>query len=450
MLVLLLVLSQTLPTLALETFPAAARQLIEAAQRDALARPGDARAVGAFGRALHAWEQWSAAHDAYTRAAELAPRAFEWRYLDAIVLQRLARHGEAAVRLREALVLSPDYLPARVRYAEALFESGAVDQSAPLFRALVKEPAATPAAEVGLGRIAAAAGQHADAVAHFERAIALFPELGAAHYGLALSYRTLGNRDAAQQALAAHARFGARWPALDDPALATVTTLREDGAAILQRGVRLASAGEVEAAIAAHEAALARDPGLTQAHANLIALYGRTRNWAKAEEHYQAVARSGTGIADAHYDYGVLLGLQEKWDAAAEAYRRALALNPLHAQAANNLGQTLERQRHVPEALDAYRRAVDSQPGFRLARFNVARMLIALDKANEAAAELLKIVEPRDADAPRYLFALGVAYVRAGRKEEGIKWSLDAKTLALQFGQTELAVAIDRELALLK
>ena len=35
-------------------------------------------------------------------------------------------------------------------------------------------------------------------------------------------------------------------------------------------------------------------------------------------------------------------------------------------------------------------------------------------------------------------------------KHEGIKWSLDAKQLALQFGQNDLAAAIDRDLAALK
>ena len=119
--------------------------------------PTDAAAVGAFGRALHAWEQWSSAHEVYARAAALAPRAFEWRYLDAVVLQRLARHADAATRLREALSLSPDYLPARVKLAEALLESGDLEESKTLFLALVDEPAARPAAEVGLGRIAAAA-----------------------------------------------------------------------------------------------------------------------------------------------------------------------------------------------------------------------------------------------------------------------------------------------------
>ena len=276
----------------------------------------------------------------------------------------------------------------------------------------------------------------------------LFPELGAAHYALARSYRALGRLDEARSALALHDQYGARWPALVDPVLTAVTTLREDASAILQRGVKLADAGDINDAIAAHEAALARDPQMAQAHANLISLYGRARNWSKAEEHYRAFVRSGAGSADAHYDFGVLQGLQEKWALAADAYREALALNPMHAQARNNLGQALERQRELAAAADAYRQAVEHQPGFRLARFNLARMLIALAKPDEAATELEKIVEPQDAESPRYVFALGVAHMRAGRKDEGIKWSLEAKRLALQFGQSDLAAAIDRELGI--
>jgi tetratricopeptide (TPR) repeat protein len=451
MIPLLFLLAQaSLPPLPINSFPAAARQIIEPAERDAVAHPTDARAVGALGRALHAWEQWSAAHDAYARAVALAPRAFEWRYLDAVILQRLARHADAAMQLRQAVAISPDYLPARVKLAEALLESGVLEESKALFTALVSELAARPAAELGLGRIAAAEGRHDEATAHFQSALSLVPEFGAAHYALALSYRALGKREEARAALEQHARYGARWPALADPVLAAVTTLREDGSAILQRGVKLADAGDVDGAIAAHEAALARDPGLAQAHANLISLYGRTRNWVKAEEHYRAVVRSGVGLADAHYDYGVLQNLQDKWDLAADAYRQALVLNPMHARAHNNLGQALERERKLTEAADAYRAAVQSQPGFRLARFNFGRMLIALAKPDDAVAELEKIVEPRDADAPRYIFALGVAHVHAGRKEEGIKWSLEAKTLALKFGQADLAAAIDREIGLLK
>jgi tetratricopeptide (TPR) repeat protein len=439
-----------LPRLAVDQFPSSAHAAVSKVHQDAVARPTDPSAVGALGRVLHAWEQWDAAHAAYARAQALAPKAFEWHYLDALVLQRLARHDEAAVRLKAALAVSPDYVAARVRLADALFDAGDLAGSRRLYEALAREPTTEPMGHFGLGRIAAAERRHAVAVEHLQRALTLVPDWGAAHYALALSYRALGRRDEAQRALERHAQYGARWPTVEDPVPATVSTLRDDPRATLQRGIRLAERGDVEAAIAAHEAALAADPSLVHGHANLISLYGRARNWTKAEEHYRAAIKAGAELVNAHVDYGIVLAEQQKWDDAAAAYRKALAINPLDARAHNNLGQVLEQQRQIEAALATYAEAVRHQPTFRLARFNMGRMLIALGRNDDAVAALEQIVEPRDAEAPRYLFALATAYVRAGRKDEGIKWATEAQRLARDHGQQDLAAAIERELGKLR
>lgn len=455
--VLVLTLAQSalppLPQLALDSYPATARQAIVQPYKEAAARPNDAQAVGALGRALQAWDQWGSAHEAYLRAQALAPSTFDWHYLDAVVLQRLARPADAVARLRQALHLKPDYLPARVTLAEALLETGAapdVEASAGMFTELAGQPAATPAAELGLGRIDALRGRHEPAIAHFERAVALYPEWGAAYYALAMSYRAVGRRDEAQHALDRHRQYGPRWPAIEDPVLRAVAALRDDAQARLQQGLKLAESGDTAGSIAAHEAALAIDPSIAQAHANLIQLYAGQKNWAKAEEHYRAVVALGVNLGDAYYDHGVLLGMQEQWDAAAAAYRQAIAVNPRHAPAYNNLGQVMEVKRDIGAAIEAYSKAIENQPTFRLAHFNLGRMLLARGQAAEAIRELEKITEPRDAEAPRYLFALATAHVHAGHKDEGLTWATEAMKLAREYGQTELAAAIERELSRLK
>jgi len=435
-----------LPRLMLDAYPPAARDVIARAYQDASARSSDADAVGQLGRTLQAWEQWDAALAAYARAETLAPRAFAWPYLHALVLLRLARPAEAAVRLETALAIDPSSGPARLKLAEARLDAGDLDASQQLFAAMT-DRAYEPAVEFGLGRIAAARGRHDEAVRHFERAIALFPEFGAAYYAAARSYRALGRANEARLALEKHAEFGARWPAVPDPIAESVASLRDDPAALVKRGLAKADRGDLDGAIAANEAALAANPSFGQAHANLISLYARRHDFAKAEAHYTALVALGENLADAHYDYGVLLGMQERWDEAAEAYRRALTLNPLHAEAHNNLGQILERSRQFEGALAEYRRALDSRPALRIARFNAGRMLIALNRPEDAARELQGITEPRDAEAPRYLFALSTAYIRMGRKDEGAKWASEARDLALKFGDTALAAAIERDLA---
>src|SRR5262245_8579865 len=149
-----------LPKPAFESFPPATREAIARSYKEAAAHPNDGEAVGALARLLQAWEQWEAAHEAYVRAQSLAPRTFAWHYLDAIVLERLAQHTEAAARLEQALRIAPGDLPARVKLAEALLESGNLDRSRQLFEVLRRVPESEAAAELGLGRIAAAEGHH--------------------------------------------------------------------------------------------------------------------------------------------------------------------------------------------------------------------------------------------------------------------------------------------------
>ena len=438
-----------LPQLSLETFPPAARAAIAEAHGAAVRNDRDGRAAGTLGRVLHAWEQWDTAHEAYRRAQALEPRVFEWHYLDAVVLQRLARQVEAADSLRAALAANPGYLPARVKLAEALLEAGELAESRRLFEKLIVEPAAEPAAQVGLGRIAAAERRHDAAIGHFERAVSLFPELGAAYYGLSRSYRATGRAADADRALEQHRRYGTRWPAIDDPTLAAISGLREDARAELQRGIALA-ASDLNAAIAAHESALLRDPTLVQAHANLLSLYGRARDWPKAEAHYRAAQDAGLRTADLYYDYAVVQAMQEKWQPAKEAYQQAIAVNPAHANARNNLGQLLERERDAQGALAQYTQAVEAQPAFRIGRFNLGRMLLVLGRPDEAISHFAKLQQPVDAETPRYLFALSTAYVRAGKRTEGVKLGEDARRLALEYGQTDFAAVIAAELAKLK
>ena len=88
------------PSLPLSEYPSEARAAVEPAYQAALARPSDAAAVGALARILQAWQELDAAHQAYRRAQVLAPKIFDWWYLDGIVLPRLARHEDAGKRAR--------------------------------------------------------------------------------------------------------------------------------------------------------------------------------------------------------------------------------------------------------------------------------------------------------------------------------------------------------------
>lgn len=434
---------------ALADLPPSAREALGRAYTRAEKSPADPEAAGALGRVLHAWEQWDAAHEAYRRAQTLEPKAFAWHYLDGVALQRLARHADAVRPLRLAASLDPAYDAARVKLLDALFEAGMTDDSRRLARTLIDNARLEPFGRYVLGRIEAASARHELAVAELGRAVELFPEWGAAHYALALSYRALGRGQEARAALERHATYGPAWPAVDDPVLAAIGGIRDDARAILARGITLATRGDVPGAIAAHEDAVLRDPGLAQAHANLVSLYGGRREWSKAEAHYRALLPLGDP-GNAHYDFGVLLGMQQRWEEAADAYRLAIAVNPLDARAHNNLAEVLERQNSFDAALEEYRRAVACDPAFHLARFNVGRLLLRAGRIDDAVGELTKVSDATGPAAPRMLFTLAVAYYHAGRREEALLWGSRARELALAQGQADLALAIERDLSKIK
>src|SRR5439155_1568744 len=185
----------------------------------------------------------------------------------------------------------------------------------------------------------------------------------------------------------------------------------------VQYGAELEKQGKLEESLAAHEKALEIDPQLVQAHINLIELYGRLGQFDKAEGHYLAAIRIDQGSAESYYNYGVLLLSAEKFHSAEEAFRKTIDINPFYAGAHNNLGYLLERRGNFSEAETEYRRAIENKPSDRQAHFNLGRILVNQKKYQEGIQELERTLEPEDENTPRYIYALGAAFARAGDRE---------------------------------
>ena len=232
----------------------------------------------------------------------------------------------------------------------------------------------------------------------------------------------------------------------------TVGAAEKNAAAseLLKRGDSLEKSGKIEESIAAHERALEINPGLVQAHINLITLYGRTKRFDKAEQAYRHALAINPDLPDIHYNYGVLLAGQERFKEAAQAFQSSLRFNPYYAEAHYNYAVMIEREGRLDEAAAHYRKAIENKPGHRSAHFHLGRILVNQNKLSEAIGQFLQTLTPEDEDTPRFTYALGATYIRAGDRQKGIHYLREALKRASALDQTQLANSIERDLKTLE
>ena len=430
-------------------FPLVNRQLREAYTR-AQERPNDPTSNGKLGMVLDTYEQYDDAAICYRRAHLLSPNSFRWVYYLGYVEFKQGRYDQSEKTLQAALRLNSTYLPAKLKLAECLLRLNDLKESETLYKGIVQQSPGNAAAYYGLGQTQAAAGDANGAVASLKKACELFPEYGIAHYALALAYRKLGDQKEAADHFKIYKANIAIIPSPNDPLRAAVKRLNRGAVAEMQRGLALADAGDISGAIVEQSKALAIDPKLTQAHINLMELYGRTGDYGKARQEYEIVLKLNPNRADCYYNYGVLEFSQRKYSEAEEAFRHALQINPYYAEAHNNLGFVLAMQGHLNEALEEFKKAVRDRPDFRMAHFHIGQVYATQGKYSEAIQEFKKILIPDDASTPSYLYALGATYARVGERQNALRYMRRASEEASARGQAQLLANIKQDLATLE
>lgn len=436
--------------LRVEMFVPAVRKALEDVYADVRAHPESADANGRLGMVLHAHRQHEAAAVAYARAHRLQPRVFKWVYYLGEVQAANGHLVQAIATLRQAQELDPEYLPAQLKLAEILLTTGELGEAERIYGRIVIQNRDSAVAYYGLGRVSGALGDWRAALAAYNQACRLFTRYGAAHYGLALAYARLGEHEQSRLQFAEYDKARANIPPSNDPLMDRVLELNSSAAYHLERGVALLASGMTDRAAAAHERALAIDPGLSQARVNLISLYGRLGRMDKAEEQYRALLHINPNLADGHYNFGVVAMSQGRLAEAKAAFLKAIQLNPFHGEAHNDLGFILEREGHLDDALTHYRQAVVNRPDSRLARFELGRMLIDRGNYREAIQHLEKTLNPADESTPGYLYTLGIAYARSGSRNTALACWRRAKDQALALGQAPLLERIDSDLKVLE
>jgi tetratricopeptide (TPR) repeat protein len=432
-----------LPEVETSRFLSAVRQPIEQALADAKTKPIDPEANGRLGMVLHANGQLAAARVCYERAAILDPKRFDWAYYLGTAQLSDGKSAEAVTTLRRALEIRPQWLPAELKLLQALIDSGRTEEANRSVIDILKRNPNDPTVNFLYARVSGAPE-------YYEKAVAAFPQYGAAIFALAQHYQRIGRAEDAGRLMAQYPQFKTVSPPVEDSLMDAVDALKSGSTELLRQAANLEAQGQLSKAAELNEKALGLDPNLTQAHINLISAYARLGDATKAEEHYNLAIKQNPNAAEAYYNFGVLCYATNRKREAKQAFERTIKIDSGKGEAHANLGSLLQEEGKLQEAAKEFLKAIELQPDNRVARFHLGRIFANEGRYDDALGQFSRIMTPEDDSTPTYLYAMGATYARAGRVSDAVATLDRARSKALERGQAAVAESIERDLARLK
>jgi tetratricopeptide (TPR) repeat protein len=335
--------------------------------------------------------------------------------------QAVARHqagdlAAAAPLYRAVLAFDPAHADALHMLGALQLQRGDWVEALALFdRALALAPSA--AIHSNRGAALRALGRLEEALASHDEAARLAPGLAPIHANRAEVLLALGRHaevvESCDQALALRADHADTWARrglalqiLDrqQEALASydqVLSLRPgDASAWLNRGVALQALGRSAEAIESYDRAMALEPS-ARAHVNKgNALYALERH-AEAVASFDAAIGMGLDEASMWFTRGNALQPLERHADALASYDRALALQPDYVEAWNNRGNALRALTRYDDAIASYDHALALRPDSRQARVNKGNVLQIVNRHDTALPcyDAVLAAEPDHVDA---------------------------------------------------
>ncbi len=368
-------------------------------------RPDFAEATANRGSALMRLGRVEAALDAFIAATALNPALVDARLNRAIALNQLARHAEALTQIDRALALAPLHADASNMRGIVLLAMGKLPEALTAFaRAVALRPDFVDApgfvdALYNQGTVFYNLEHHADAVASFDRLLALRPS----------------HPDA-----------------------------------LLNRGNALLGLGRVEDGLASYHAVLALVPNHRDININIGTALQRLDRHAEALASFDAAIALTPDHSVAHNSRGNALTALNRLAEALTAYDRAVALDPMHAEAHYNQANVLQKLDRLQEAVAGYNRALALRPDFPEAWLNRGGALQRMGRHAAAIADFARVqtLRPDYADGhwDESLSRLALGDYQAGWRKYEWRWNAaDLRPFRRDFaaplwlGETDLA-----------
>ncbi|WP_196801321.1 tetratricopeptide repeat protein [Bordetella sp. FB-8] len=210
-----------------------------------------------------------------------------------------------------------------------------------------------------LGSAAGQLGNTRLAITILSRGHALAPD----HVEILLSLATMQRAaQAYEQALACYEKALALQP--------------RSSLALYGKGATLQRMGRPREAMAALRMAVALAPTHAQAHLNLADLLRESGDADQvAEAHYRQAIAAAPALAAAHYGLGIVLYQQDRLQEAGDSFAQAVNCREDFVQALYNLALVSRRLHRPTEAMAHYRRVLEIDPEHVHARINLSALL---------------------------------------------------------------------------
>ena len=278
------------------------------------ANPRSSQAWGELGMTLDVHDFKQGAIPCYRQAATLDAKEFRWPYYLAIILNE-AGSKEAFGEFVRAIALKPDYSPAYVNYARALYDAGDLDKALLAFERAAELDESSSHAYYGMAKIMLSRSELEASRGHLLTALEIEPEYRDAHGVLAEVLRRLGQPGETARHLDIAQNLASDTP-LTDSVFDELTGKGISAYWYRQRGFVFLARGRLEEAILQFRTALEFMPD-----------------------------------PEGHNYIGNLLQRLGRFDEAIGQYRTALQLESNNYAAVNSLGQALFESGRVNEAV---------------------------------------------------------------------------------------------------
>lgn len=343
-------------------------------------RPDDGAEHGELGLIYAANNLWGPAGEAFAMAAALQDD-FLWRYYRAVAAQQTGEIETALVLFEKLAVDQPGFAPALERLGDLRLAAGDALAAQITYARVVELEPESPEGFVGLGESLLAGDDAQRAAEALRNALERDPNLRSAHHVLGNAYRRLGR----PQEAAMHLKLGtpATRTYLPDPYTERLQSYRVNLTDAMERGIALMSSGDADAAIRVFRQTLVHHPdNLTVLNNLAIALMRRNQ-------------------------LGESKAVLEK----------ALAVDDQKFSTYSNLASWALRSRNPQLALEYAEQALERAPGRFQTHFLQGRILLSMDRYQEAAVALARSAELNHRNVDAHVF-LGEALIRTQRWQE--------------------------------